>query len=139
MPNQPPGPLTAAGRRVPADRYGRPREGARPGWRIALGVVGAVLLAGVVGLALWIATPAVSDGVTGYQVLSARAVRVDFVVHKPPGSAAVCVVQAVALDGGTVGQRSVVVPAGSGRVALSVVVPTTALAITGDLASCNLR
>jgi hypothetical protein len=127
-------------RRVPAGRYGRPGGRVRrwASW-LAVGLVAACAVALIAGLGWRAANPAVSDGVLGYRVTSAHAVRLRFTVQAPRGRAADCTVQALALSGGVLGTSIVGIPPGTGSSrTYSVVVHTARRAIGAQVADCRL-
>ena len=124
--------------RRPPGRYDQPKAGSR-----AL-VVGAAVLLGVGVVA---ATYALYDRstkgrlahqVTGYEVLSDRAVRVDWEVRLADGQRGECQVRARSRDGAEAG--SAVVPVGPGRggaLRTSYELSTTARAATGEVTRCR--
>ena len=98
--------------RRPVDRYGAPRPWARP-LTIALAAVLAV--AGMTWL-LWAGlyheSPPVSAQLRGFHVQGDDTVSATIDMHRNPGVAVVCVLEAQAADHFVVGERQVRVPAG---------------------------
>lgn len=123
------------------ERYGR--RPARSRGRRRLVRSGAVAAAGVsLGLLGWIAwenaTPDVSATLLGYDVRDASTVEVSIEVRRDPARAVRCLLRAQDVDNVTVGRVELNVPPGGGRtVALTAVVPTTRLAINGELEACT--
>lgn len=99
---------------------------------VALGVAGAVWfgLAATVGRVSW------TD--IGYHVVDDRTVDVRYDVHRPSGTAVVCVVRALDQGYGTVGVVEVRIPAGEATaVPRNDRVRTTSRAVTGLVKDCR--
>ncbi len=114
----------------------RPAPGTGKWW--VVGVLGcALMVAVIVWLGLANTRGQVTWVVTSYHVGDTATV-VDFDVHRDPGTAATCTVTALDESFGTVGTRSVPVPASAERSThLRVTVRTTARAVTGTVARCE--
>ncbi len=136
------GPPTGAAdvRAMLDDRYGRRPARSRGQRRLARS--GAVAAAGVaLGLLGWIAwdnaTPEVSATLLGYDVRDASTVEVSIEVRRDPARAVRCLLRAQDVNNVTVGRLDLDVPPGGSRtVALAALVPTTRLAINGELEAC---
>jgi Domain of unknown function (DUF4307) len=117
----------------------RPAPGTGRWW--VVGVIGCgigVALAVWLGLANSVGRVTWVD--TGYEVVDERSVRVEFDVHRPPGRAVECRVQALDTTFGVVGVLDVAVPASAARsVHREVVVRTTSRAVTGVVDTCRAR
>lgn len=134
----------------PADRYGTARagqdgrqDGRRPlgtGAKVAIGVA----LAAAVGVAAWFSVEQTRrDPVTvemvGFDVRDAEQVDVTFQVHMPPGTTAVCEVEALAQSYAQVGTIEVPVgPAEQQTSTYSVTVRTSEEATTAVVDSCDV-
>ncbi len=121
------------------ERYGR-RSSARHR-RLAVAAV-AVATAAALGVLLWIALhaalPRVSADLLGYEVRDAGAVHVRIEVRRDPDLAVRCLLRAQNVDNVTVGRLDLTVPPSADRtVALGAVIPTTSLAINGELEECT--
>ena len=137
-PGAPTGPVDV--RALLDERYGRRGGGGRPDRRIV--AAAAVGISVAVGLLLWTAlhaaTPPVGTALLGYQVRDASSVEVRFEVRRDPSLAVRCLLRAQDSDNVTVGRLRVDVPTGAERtVAMAAVVPTTRLAINGELEECT--
>ncbi len=128
----------------PADRYGRRRPvGATadgPG-RAAKVAIGAALAAAV-ALTAWFAAeqarrnPVTAD-VVSFSVTSTEEIDVTFQVHMPPGTTAVCTVEALAPSHAQVGTIDVPVGPSEGRTSgYTVTVRTSEEATTGVVDRC---
>ena len=107
-------------------------------------VVAAAVGAGaMLGVLLWIAlhaaTPAVSADLIGYEVRDDGAVEVRIEVRRDPAQTVRCLLRAQDIDNATVGRLALDVPTGGKpTVALAAVIPTTRLAINGELEECTV-
>jgi hypothetical protein len=115
----------------------RPAPGTGRWW--VVGIVGCTIGA---ALSIWLALAntlgAVTWTDTGYHVLDDRGVRVEFDVHRPPGQAVRCTVQAQDAGHGVVGVLEVTVPGSSARsVHQQVVVRTASRAVGGSVKGCD--
>ena len=115
----------------------RPAPGTGRWW-----VIGTVGCAVGVALAVWLGLANSLGQVTwtdtGYRVLDDRTVTVDFDVHRSPGQAVQCRVQALDRSFGVVGALDVAIPAGQSRaVHRQVTVRTTSRAVTGTVDTCS--
>ncbi len=122
----------------PPGRYGRRRDGRRPGrWVVpglaAILVVAAVALA-VIGYRRQ--TGQVQSAVRAF-VIGPAEVSVTFEVRKPPRLAATCLVRARDVHGREVGRALVPVAAGRGEVRMTYVLRTTGRAVTGEVPRCT--
>ncbi|MFW0791135.1 DUF4307 domain-containing protein [Gordonia sp. CPCC 205333] len=83
--------------------------------------------------------PKVSGQATGYQITSSNSIEVQFTVtRQDPGTAVACVVRARAKDGGEVGRREVLVPAGeSTQVGAGSQVLTSRPPVIGEVFGCT--
>jgi hypothetical protein len=122
------------------ERYGRPRRGSRVA---AVGVSALVAVAGLVWL-VWAATshatPDVSAGVSGYDVVSSSRTDITLEVHRRVSGAVRCDVYAQAADTTIVGEREVVLdPAGPGRITTTIAITTERRATTAGLRECVLE
>ncbi len=112
--------------------------------RLAWAGTAAAALAGLlVAIALFTAYGAGEDArisIRGYEVLSDRAVRVDFEVVKEPSATALCSVFARGADGAEVGNALVRIgPSDDGVVRQSRELATTARAVTGEVLRCEVE
>lgn len=110
--------------------------------RTTLLLGGAVMLA-CLGLAVLLFSrfgqTDVGFGARGFEVLSDRAVRVDFEVRKDPADTAVCTVRARDADGAETGQALVRIgPSDQGTVVVRHELATQARANTGEVTGCSL-
>jgi hypothetical protein len=117
----------------------RPAPGTLRWW--VVGVVG-VTLASV--LATWLSLANSVGRITwtdtDYRVVDDRSVRVGFDVHRSPGQAVTCRVEALDKSFALVGVLDVEVPASEERsVHQQVVVRTAARAVTGTVKTCTAR
>jgi uncharacterized protein (DUF58 family) len=104
-------------------------------------VVAAVLLAGLLTVALRASRPAVTSGVLGFRVVDDRHVEVRFEVHKAPLAEAVCTVRAREEGGREVGRAEVTVGPRSDERRVSQVtylLATTARAVSGEVPGCRV-
>ncbi|MEL7976826.1 DUF4307 domain-containing protein [Isoptericola sp. F-RaC21] len=134
----------------PADRYGtRPGRGeGRPDGRRGLGtgakVAIGVVLAAAVGVAAWFSVEQnrrdpVTVDVVGFDVRDAEQVEVTFQVHMPPGTTAVCDVEALAQSYAQVGTLEVPVgPSTTQTSTYTVTVRTSEEATTAVVESCDV-
>lgn len=104
---------------------------------------GALTLSVALGYLVWVAlhaaTPAVSSALIGYEVHDAGSVEVRIEVRRDPARDVRCLLRAQDVDNVTVGRLALEVPRGGDRsVALAAVVPTTRLAINGELEECRV-
>lgn len=117
-------------------RYGRRRGARRWVWPI-VAVVG--ISAGV-AFAAWVAFQPrpVNAVLWGYEVLSDHRVRVTLDVHRPEPRPVECTVFAQAQDHSVVGERTVVVPAGTTKnMRVKAVITTERRAVNGVLRGCR--
>ena len=126
----------------PADRYGA-HQGRRPlgtGAKVAIGVT----LAAAVGVAAWFSVEQtrrdpVTVDVVGFDVRDAEQVEVTFQVHMPPGTTAVCDVEALAPSYAQVGTLEVPVGPAEGQTSTyTVTVGTSEEATTAVVDSCDV-
>jgi hypothetical protein len=115
----------------------RPAPGTARWW--VVGVVGVTLAS---ALAIWLALANSVGRITwtdtDYRVVDDRSVRVGFDVHRSPGQAVRCRVEALDKSFGVVGVLEVDVPASTERsVHQQVVVRTAARAVTGTVKTCT--
>lgn len=118
------------------DRYGRAPRGRRGGW-IALGVAAIV----VVGYLGWTTVAQSADAVdvdtTGFQLVNAHSVTVQFQVTLRQGEPVTCAIEAQDTEHGVVGWRVVDYPADPAHSrSFSETIPTVAEATTGLVTSC---
>ena len=120
-------------------RYGQKSSGpARRLGTVLAVLIGALLLAGL-GWVGWRHThPPVTADLTGYDVIDASSVRVQFTLRKDSDRAARCVVRAVDRGQVAVGRAVVTIPAGVRERDVSVLVTTRRLAAAGEVTSCAL-
>lgn len=129
----------AVPRRRPPGRYDQPSRAAQR----ALAVVLGALFVGLVAAIMWTlyaryGTASVSAQVRGYQVLSDRAVRVEFEVTAPAGQTVYCLVRARDRAFADVGRLVVPVPVpGGGRARVQQELTTSARAVTGEVPLCR--
>lgn len=127
-----------SGHRGPADRYGSTRRWSRP---VAIAGGAAITVAAgawVLWAALYHADPDVTSRLQGFEVTSSSEVRVTIDIERAPDTAVSCVIQAQAGDHSVVGEREVVVPAGSDTsLTRTYVVTTERQATNGVLDSCR--
>jgi len=125
----------------PADRYGAPR-GRRPlgtGAKVAIGAA----LAAAVGVAAWFSVEQtrrdpVDVDVVGFDVRDAEQVDVTFQVHMPPGTTALCEVEALAPSYAQVGAIEVPVGPSESRTSVyTVTLRTSEEATTAVVESCD--
>jgi hypothetical protein len=120
-------------------RYGQASRGpARRLTTILAVVLGALLLAGLGWVGWRHAHPPVTADLTGYDVIDASSVRVQFTLRKDSDRAARCVVRAVDRGQVAVGRAVVTIPAGVRERDVSVLVTTRRLAAAGEVTSCTL-
>jgi hypothetical protein len=118
----------------------RPTPGNLKWW-----VLGAVWVVGATAVIAWVAVvripQQVSPLVTGYHVVSASTVTVDYDVRRPANTVVDCLVTALDEHHGRVGAVSDEVPASptTGTVHRTVTVRTSAPAVTGLVESCTRR
>ena len=117
----------------------RPAPGTGRWWLV--GTVGVVLASAV---AVWLALANTVGRVTwvdtGYKVLDDRTVRVEFDVHREPGTAVTCRLEALDRSFGVVGTLDVEIPATDTRaVHHEAQVRTAARAVTGVVKTCTAR
>ncbi|WP_407316780.1 DUF4307 domain-containing protein [Isoptericola halotolerans] len=136
---------------VPAGRYGAARPAAGPAGRptsrppARRGTRAAVVVALVAAVALvaWFSfSLSASDPVTaemvGFDAVDAEQVDVTFQVHMPPGTTAVCTVDALSTSYAQVGTLDVAVGPVEGRTsAYEVSVGTSELATSADVVGCE--
>ncbi|MRH28661.1 DUF4307 domain-containing protein [Microbacterium sp. SYP-A9085] len=120
------------------ERYGRTRSLRS---RVTAGVAIGAVAAGAVGFMVWSSFASSADAVdavaTGYQVVDARTVRLDFQLTAPVGSAIVCVLEADDTDHGVVGWKVVSLPASTSHThAYAETIPTVGEATTGLVNTC---
>ena len=132
------GPAAAARAAMP-QRYGPQRR-----WtsRVVIGAGALVTVAGLVWL-VWAAsthaTPDVSAGVTGYEVVSSSRTDITVEVHRRVGGQVRCDVYAQAADTTIVGERRVLLDAGGpGTVTTTITIATERRATTALLRECVL-
>jgi len=126
----------------PADRYGtRPeRRGIGTGGKVAIGVA----LAAAVGVAAWFSIEQtrrdpVDVDVVSFDVRDAEQVDVTFQVHMPPGTTAVCEVEALAPSYAQVGTLDVPVgPSETQTSTYTVTLRTSEEATTAVIESCDV-
>ncbi|MDM7830744.1 DUF4307 domain-containing protein [Cellulomonas edaphi] len=125
--------------RPPAGRYGparpRPRAWRFVGWGALAVVVGAVIV--------WLGGAQLEDPVqwksVGFHVTDNSSTEVTFDVTKDKDATATCKVRALSQSFGEVGVRSVEVgPAQTATVRVTVTVPTSELAVSGEAQDCTL-
>ena len=104
---------------------------------VAVIIVAAAALTGLVWIALYQANPPVRGTLLGYEVTSDRAVEVRFEVWRRPGVTAQCVVRARNAEGVEVGSRLITIPAGERRVIRTEVLETRSRAVSGELKDCR--
>jgi hypothetical protein len=114
----------------------RPAPGTGRWW--VIGTIGCTI---GVALAMWLGLAnslgAVTWTDTAYKVVDDRSVRVEFDVHRSPGQAVTCRVEAQDTAHGVVGVLDVAVPPSSERsVHQVVVVRTASRAVGGSVRSC---
>lgn len=119
-------------------RYGR--VGAARRRLITGGIVGAVALAAIGGLA-WMTIIGAMDDVaaddTGYRIVDAHSVVLNFQISAPPGADVVCALEAQDESHGIVGWRIIEIAASDVHArALQETIPTVARAVTGLVNSC---
>jgi Domain of unknown function (DUF4307) len=129
---------------LPADRYGtggeRRPSGLSRGARVAIGAA----LAAAVALVAWFTVEQgrrdpVSFDVVGFEVPGPEQIEVTFQVHMPPGTTAVCVVDALAPSYAQVGTLDVTVgPSESQTSTHTVTVRTSEQATTGVVDRCDV-
>ena len=106
-------------------------------------VVGVLGVGAMVGWVVWygIASTvgAISPQVTGYQVSSDSAVRVDYALIRPADTAVSCVVVALDERKGRAGAVTDEIPAGATHVQRTVEIRTSHRAVTGIVESCVRR
>ncbi|MFV2144689.1 DUF4307 domain-containing protein [Isoptericola sp. G70] len=130
---------------VPAGRYGgaarassTPARGPGRGAKVAIGVA----LAAAVGATAWFSlAQSAADPVTAemvsFDVVDAERVDVTFQVHMPPGTTAVCTVDALSTSYAQVGTLDVPVGPADGRTsAYQVTVGTSEQATAADVTDC---
>lgn len=122
----------------PAERYGTRRTWTRP----AVMLLAAVLAVAGGGWLAWAglhhATPAVEARVEGFEVTSPGEVRVTLFIERDADTAVGCLIMAQARDHAVVGEREVVVPAGTQTAfTRTFVVRTEREATTGVLDHCR--
>ncbi|WP_402466908.1 DUF4307 domain-containing protein [Isoptericola aurantiacus] len=127
---------------VPADRYGRagatPRRRPGRGRKVAIGVAltAAVAAVGWYSFARNAADPVTSEMV-GFTAVDAEHVEARFQVNMPPGTTAVCTLDALAPSYAQVGTLDVPVgPSESRSTGYEVTIGTSQLATSVDIASC---
>lgn len=114
----------------------RPAPGTGRWW--VIGIVGCTVGA---ALAIWLGLAnslgAVTWDDTAYNVVDERRVVVDFDVHRSPGEAVTCTVEALDKSFGVVGRVDVPIPASTQRSThRQVVIRTASLAVTGTVKTC---
>ena len=114
----------------------RPAPGTGRWW-----VIGTIGISIGIALAVWLglanSVGAVTFTDTAYKVVDDRNVRVEFDVHRSPGQAVTCRVEAQDTAHGVVGVLDVVVPASTERSTHQVVVVRTASrAVGGNVRTC---
>ena len=115
----------------------RPAPGTGRWW--VIGTIGCTI---GIALAVWLGLAnslgAVTYTDTDYKVIDDRSVQVGFDVHRSPGDAVTCTVQAQDTAHGVVGVVEVTVPASAERsVHQQVVVRTASRAVGGSVRSCE--
>lgn len=120
------------------ERYGRVRGPRARLWRwIGIAAAGAVTLGVIAWIALGNPAAGVSAEATGYRVVDARTVSLDFQVTAPVGAKVVCVLEADDTEHGVVGWRVVHLAAASGHTqSYTEQIPTVGLATTGLVNTC---
>lgn len=85
------------------------------------------------------ADPEVSGTVTGHEILSSDTVAVQYTVERSnPDEAVVCVVRGRAYDGGEVGRREVMIPAGDDvQIGARTIVHTSRPPVIGEVFGCT--
>lgn len=122
----------------PADRYGR--AGTRPGRRGRVAAWAAI--AAAVAVTAWLAVAQYRDNpvtadVVGFDVVGPEQVDVEFQVSMPPGTTAVCTVEALSETYAQVGTLEVPVgPSDRRTTRYAVTVRTSELATTGVVERC---
>jgi hypothetical protein len=126
----------------PAARYGRQRLSRRNRRRIAIGLTGLVLVAGVV-IAV-IASQRFGSGdvkgeLGGYQIVDDETVSVTIsVTRDDPSRPVVCIVRARSIDGGETGRREVLVPPSTqATVQVTTIVKASRPPVVGDVYGCG--
>lgn len=119
------------------ERYGRTSAARRRGWVIAISIVAAIGVA----LFAWMTVASAADDVsvdgTGFAIIDARTVTVDFQFTAPPGRGVACALEAQDEEHGIVGWRIVEFPASDEHArAFQEQIPTVAEATTGLVNSC---
>lgn len=109
-------------------------------WWIIGGVLITLFSALIVTYGVYLQSGQIRHTVTRYEVVDDQTVTVSFVVHRPPDTAVVCRVRAIAIDFSTVGTLDVEIPAdaagGARDVAQEVTLRTTTRANTGTVSKC---
>lgn len=135
--------MTSVQQPTPSDRYGRtgttPARGIGRWGRVAIGVA----LAAAVGLTAWFAfaqntSDPVSHDMVGFTVVSPEQVDVTFQVHMPPGTTAVCTLDALATSYAQVGTLDVTVgPVETRTTAYEVTLSTSEEATSAIVSGCE--
>ncbi len=123
----------------PPGRYGRRREPRRrrPWVNWTVGVL-VVAIMGLITLKLYdqYGRDEFSPTVLQYTNVTDTSITVKFQVDKSSGRAAVCTLDAYAVDGSIIGTAQVPVPTGT-EVTVTYTLPTTGKARTADVATCQ--
>ncbi|WP_277209604.1 DUF4307 domain-containing protein [Isoptericola croceus] len=128
---------------VPAGRYGgTPRTSTRGPGRGAKVAIALALAAAVGGTAWFSFARSAADPVTaemvGFDVVDAERLEATFQVHMPPGTTAVCTLDALSPSYAQVGTLDVAVGPAEGRTsAYEVTLGTSELATTAVVAGCD--
>lgn len=117
------------------ERYGRTRSRRLP-W-----VIGAAVVALVIGVAGWLTVSQAAEAVDaddlGYEVVDAHTVSVRFQITAPAGRVVFCALEALDEEFGVVGWRIVEIAAGDAHSrSFTERIPTVAEATTGLVNSC---
>lgn len=120
------------------ERYGRTRSPHARIWAWIVGVIVTVLVGALLVWMAWGSTAgAVDADATGYQVVDARTVTLEFQVTATVGDGVVCVLEADDEDHGVVGWKVVHLAASTKHTtAYSETIPTVAEATTGLVNTC---
>ncbi|WP_309066524.1 DUF4307 domain-containing protein [Microbacterium sp.] len=117
------------------ERYGRTGRRRMP-WIVA-GVVAAAVVIGFGWMTVTSSMSAVDADELGFDVVDEHSVTLRFQVTAPGGSDVICAVEAQDEEFGVVGWKIVEIPGGESHAqALSVSIPTVALATTGLVNTC---
>ena len=132
----PPSPEALAVQAELDDRYGRSRRSRRGTW-IAFGVIAAVIVGYFGWSTLTQSMDAVDIDTTGFQIVDAHSITVQFQVTLRQGEPVTCALEAQDTEHGVVGWRVVEYPADAAHSrSFSETIPTVAEATTGLVSSC---